>query len=57
MKYYIYGEGTFRVGDLSVMMYTPRRRVGSSLLYISVGYYMEKLGGGQIACKIAYVLN
>ena len=32
--------------------------VGSSLLYISIVYYMQKVGGWvQIACKIAYVLN
>ena len=34
---------------------------GSSLLYISIAYYMQTWGGGgegiQIACKIAYVLN
>ena len=31
---------------------------GSSLLYISIAYYMQKGGGWvQIACKIAYVLN
>ena len=30
----------------------------SSLLYISIAYYMQKGGEGvQIACKIAYVLN
>ena len=30
----------------------------SSLLYISIAYYMQKGGGWvQIACKIAYVLN
>ena len=32
--------------------------VGSSLLYISIAYYMQKGGGWvQIACKIVYVLN
>ena len=32
--------------------------VGSSLLYISIAYYMQKGGEGvQIACKIAYILN
>ena len=32
--------------------------MGSSLLYISIVYYMRKGGGWvQIACKIAYVLN
>ena len=32
--------------------------VWSSLLYISIAYYMQKGGGWvQIACKIAYVLN
>ena len=31
---------------------------GSSLLYISIAYYMQKGGSGvQIACKLAYVLN
>ena len=31
---------------------------GSSLLYISIAYYMQKVGEGvQIACKIAYVIN
>ena len=30
--------------------------MGSSLLYISIVYYMQKGGGWvQIACKIAYV--
>ena len=32
--------------------------VGSSLLYISIAYYMQKgVGWVQIACKIGYVLN
>ena len=32
--------------------------MGSSLLYISIAYYMQKGGGWvQIACKIAYILN
>ena len=32
--------------------------MGSSLLYISIAYYMQKGGGWvQIACEIAYVLN
>ena len=32
--------------------------MGSSLLYISIAYYMQKGGGWvQITCKIAYVLN
>ena len=32
--------------------------VGSSLLYISIAYYMQKGGEGvQIACNIMYVLN
>ena len=32
--------------------------MGSSLLYISIAYYMQNGGGWvQIACKIAYVLN
>ena len=32
--------------------------MGSSLLYISIAYYMQKRGGWvQIACKIAYILN
>ena len=32
--------------------------MGSSLLYISIAFYMQKGGGWvQIACKIAYVLN
>ena len=31
---------------------------GSSLLYISIAYYMQKEGEGvQIACEIAYVIN
>ena len=38
--------------------YAPRERGGSSILYISIAYYMQKEGEGvQIACKIAYVLN
>ena len=37
--------------------YAPRGG-GSSLLYISIAYFMQKGGGWvQIACKIAYVLN
>ena len=32
--------------------------MGSSLLYISIAYGMQKGGEGvQIACKIGYVLN
>ena len=32
--------------------------MGSSLLYISIAYYMQTGGGGvQKACNIAYVLN
>ena len=31
--------------------------MGSSLLYISIAYYMQKGGGVQIACQVAYVLN
>ena len=32
--------------------------MGSSLLYISIAYHMQKGGGWvQIACKIVYVLN
>ena len=32
--------------------------MGSSLLFISIAYYMQKGGGWvQIACKIAYILN
>ena len=32
--------------------------MGSSLLYISIAYHVQKGGGWvQIACKIAYVLN
>ena len=32
--------------------------MGSSLLYISIAYYMQKGGGWvQITCKIAYVIN
>ena len=31
---------------------------GSSLLYITIAYYMQKGGEGvQIACKDAYVIN
>ena len=39
--------------------YAPRGGwVGSSLLYITIAYYMQKGGGWvQIARKIAYVLN
>ena len=38
--------------------YASRGGGGSSLLYISIAYYMQKGGGWvQIACKIAYVLN
>ena len=32
--------------------------MGSSLLYISIAYYMHEGGEWvQIACKIAYILN
>ena len=32
--------------------------MGSSLIYISIAYYMQKWGGWvQIACTISYVLN
>ena len=47
-------------GGLPFSTYAPRggRGGGSSLLYISIAYYMQKGGEGvQIACKIAYVLN
>ena len=37
---------------------------GSTFLYVSIAYYMQKKRGGgaggglvQIACKIAYVIN
>ena len=40
-----------------VRTYAPRGG-GSSLLYISIAYYMQKGGWWvQIACKIGYVLN
>ena len=47
---------------LPLITYAPRERGGgSSLLYISIAYYMQKKkrGGGsvQIACKNAYVIN
>ena len=43
------------VGGLPLITYAPRGGwVGSSLLYISIAYYMQK-GGGWV--QIAYVLN
>ena len=44
---------------LPLTTYAPRGRGGgSSLLYISIAYCMQKGGEGvQIACKIAYVIN
>ena len=46
------------IGGLPLITYAPRGVGGSSLLYISIVYYMLKGGEGvQIACKIAYVLN
>ena len=44
---------------LPFSMYTPRGGcMGSSLLYISIAYYMQKGGGWvMIACQNAYVLN
>ena len=45
---------------LPLITYAPRGRgVGSSLLVlcVSIAYYMQKGGGVQIACKIAYVIN
>ena len=26
-------------------------------VYISIAYHMQKRGGGEVACKIAYILN
>ena len=49
------------IWGLPLITYAPRGRGGSSLLYISIAYYMQKGGGGgegvQKACKIAYVIN
>ena len=47
-------------GGLPLIRYAPRGE-GSSLLYISIAYYMQKAGGGgggrgQTACKNAYTL-
>ena len=45
---------------LPLITYAPRGKGGgSSLLYISIAYYMKKKGGEgvQIACKIVYVIN
>ena len=33
------------------------RDLQSSLVYISIAYHMKKRGGGQIACKNAYVIT
>ena len=48
-------------GGLPFSTYAPRgggEGGGSSLLYISIEYYMQKgVEGVQIACKIAYILN
>ena len=50
----------YKQRGLPFSMYAPRGGGGgrSSLLYISIAYYMQKGGGWvQIACKSAYVLN
>ena len=42
----------------SIKLRTHPGEGGSSLLYISIAFYMQKGGEGvQIACKIAYVIN
>ena len=47
-----------KVRGLPLSTYAPRGGGVTSLLYISIAYYMQKGGEGvQIACKIAYVLN
>ena len=54
---YCYHTLYLTLRGLPFSTYAPRG-VGSSLLYISIAYYMQKMGGWvQIACKIAYVLN
>ena len=48
------------VRGLPLIMYAPRGRGGggSSLLYISIAYYMQKgWSAVQIACTIVYVLK
>ena len=46
------------IRGLPFSTYAPRGRGGSSLLYISIAYYMQKGGDGvQITCEIEYVLN
>ena len=49
------------VGGLPLITYAPRGRGrGSSLLCISIAYYMQKKGGGEgvhKACKNSYVIN
>ena len=47
-------------GGLPFSTCAPKGEGGSSLLYISIAYNMQKKKGGegvQMACKIAYVLN
>ena len=49
----------FYCRGLPLITYAPRERGGgSSLLYISITYYMQKGGEGvQKACKNVYVIN
>ena len=49
---------SYKIRGLPLITYAPRGRGGSSLLYISIAYYMQKGGEGvQIACKNVYVIN
>ena len=55
---YVISTSALEDWGLPFSTYAPRGGGGSSLLYISIAYYMQKGGEGvQIACKIAYVLN
>ena len=46
------------IRGLPLIKYAPRGKGGSSLLFISIAYYMQKGGEGvKKACKNAYVIN
>ena len=36
------------IRGLPLITYTPRRGGGSSLLYVSIAYYMQTKGGGGV---------
>ena len=53
-----YKQERFGLGAIHLVRTHLGGWVGSSLLYISIVYYMQKGGGWvQIACKIAYMVK